>query len=221
MAYKPMIIMKKAFIKKGTWGTTKREPGELDVEKFIRDELYEMKVPSFQECCPDASVGQPVRMSEGLEYFDGEDWVSIALNEGTGEFSSIGNDGDAVAFTDKISTDEGIGNVTGLGHLVPFISISTQTNITAGTGGAIPLTSYLTTINSDAGGDSFTLADGTIVGQLKKILLVVDGGGDAVITPTNLVAATTITLDDATDYVILIWGGTDWYVIENSGGVVA
>lgn len=100
-------------------------------------------------------------------------------------------------------------------------STTAQNDIAAGTGGAISVTNYLTTINTDAGGDAFTLADGTVIGQQKKILLVVDGGGNAVITPVNLAAGTTITMNDATDYVILIWGGTEWFVIENFGTTIA
>ncbi len=102
-----------------------------------------------------------------------------------------------------------------------FIPATAQNNIAAGTGGAIIVTNYLTTINTDAGGDAFTLADGTVVGQMKKILLVVDGGGDATITPANLAGGTTITMNDAADYVILQWNGTDWVVIENSGTTIA
>jgi len=102
-----------------------------------------------------------------------------------------------------------------------IIFTTPQTNIVAGTGGAIPVTNYLTTINTDAGGDAFTLADGTVNGQLKKILLVVDGGGNAVITPANLAAGTTITMGDAADFVVLQWNSTEWFVIENSGSAVA
>ena len=94
-------------------------------------------------------------------------------------------------------------------------------NITAGTGGAINVTSYFTTLNTDAGGDAYTLANGTVSGQLKKIYLLVDGGGDAVITPTSLSGGTTITMNDANDYVVLIWNGTAWVVIENIGSTIA
>ncbi len=96
-----------------------------------------------------------------------------------------------------------------------------QNNIAAGTGGAIPVTNYLTTINSDAGGDAFTLADGTKIGQMKKIQLVADGGGDAVITPANLANGTTITMGDANDYVVMTWSAEGWNVIENGGSTVA
>jgi hypothetical protein len=102
-----------------------------------------------------------------------------------------------------------------------FFRAVAQDNITAGTGGAISLNTYLTTVNTDAGGDAFTLADASQVGQLKKILLVVDGGGNAVITPTSLSGGTTITMGDAADFVVLIWTGAEWVCIENSGCTIA
>ena len=94
-------------------------------------------------------------------------------------------------------------------------------NIPAGTGGAINIISYFTTLNTDAGGDAYTLANGTVIGQLKKIYLLTDGGGDAVITPANLAGATTITMNDAGDYVVLVWDGADWNVLENIGSTIA
>jgi hypothetical protein len=94
-------------------------------------------------------------------------------------------------------------------------------NITAGTGGAINVTSYFTTLNTDAGGDAYTLANGTVIGQLKEIYLLVDGGGNAVITPANLAGGTTITMNDAGDSVVLLWNGTDWVVIKNIGSTIA
>ncbi len=197
------------------------------IDKMFRDYLGELNVAFYDSCCPNNNEGFPLRFTEGLERLNSDgQWVPVSLDGDNPTFSSIevgtiGNDGSDVEVTDKLVTDSGISNMTGLSHLVPFISISAQTDIAAGTGGAIGLTSYVTTINTDAGGDAFTLADGTIVGQLKKILLVVDGGGNAVITPVSLSGGTTITLDDAGDYVTLIWDGTDWYVVENIGGTVA
>lgn len=98
-----------------------------------------------------------------------------------------------------------------------FYPTGAQNNIAAAAGGAISVTNYLTTINTDAGGDAFTLAVGTQVGQMKKILLVADGGGDATITLTGY---TSIVMGDAADYVILMWNGTAWKVLENSGATV-
>ena len=111
---------------------------------------------------------------------------------------------------------DSITNIAGTMY-ASFYPTAAQSNITAGTGGAISIANYLTTINTDAGGDAFTLANGTQTGQMKKILLVVDGGGDATITLTGY---TSIVMNDATDYVILIWNGTAWKVLENSGSTV-
>ena len=90
---------------------------------------------------------------------------------------------------------------------------ATQQTLVAG-GGAVNVTSYYTAGASDAGGDAWTLADGAYVGQLKKIKLITDGGGDAVLTPTNLGGGTTITFADVGDYALLLWDGTDWQPIE-------
>lgn len=111
-------------------------------------------------------------------------------------------------------------NYTGQGF-IGIIPFNPPENIPAGTGGAIETISYLTTVNTDAGGDSYTLANGTMVGQLKKIYLLTDGGGNAVITPTNYVDGTTITMNDAGDYVVLIWNGSYWQTIENIGSTIA
>lgn len=116
------------------------------------------------------------------------------------------------------------GTWTTVGSATPaYYPDAAQNDITAGTGGAISVANYLTTINTDAGGDAFTLADGTVPGQMKKILLVVDGGGDGVVTPATAFAggATTATFNDAADYLILMWNGSAWRVLENSGVTVA
>jgi hypothetical protein len=102
--------------------------------------------------------------------------------------------------------------------IIPFNS---PEDIPAGTGGAINITSYFTTLNTDAGGDAYTLANGTVIGQLKKIYLLTDGGGDAVITPANLDVGSTITMNDAGDYIVLIWNGFSWQPIENIGSTIA
>jgi hypothetical protein len=79
--------------------------------------------------------------------------------------------------------------------------------------GAITITEYVTKWTTTAA-DAGTLADGVTIGQLKKIILVVDGG-DGTLTPTNLDAGTTITFADAGDFVLLMWNGTDWVVIDS------
>jgi hypothetical protein len=112
--------------------------------------------------------------------------------------------------------DGGASNTAGT-TFAGFFYTAAQNNITAGTGGAISVANYLTTINTDAGGDAFTIAAGGQIGQLKKVLLVADGGGDATITLTGY---TSIVMNDAADYVVLIWNGSAWFVLENSGCTV-
>ena len=71
------------------------------------------------------------------------------------------------------------------------------------------------------GADAFTLADGTVVGQLKEVLLDVDAG-DATLTPATFVDGATITFADAGDQALLMWqGATGWRLISGKGVVVA
>jgi hypothetical protein len=78
--------------------------------------------------------------------------------------------------------------------------------------GAINVTSYYTAWTTTAA-NAGTLADGSFVGQLKKVQLIVDGG-DGTLTPSNLADGTTITFADAGDFALLRWNGTDWRAIE-------
>ena len=80
--------------------------------------------------------------------------------------------------------------------------------------GALNVTSYLTKWTT-SGAQAGTLADGTFVGQLKKIQLIVDGG-DGTLTPVNLAGGTTITFADAGDLALLQWNGADWVAVELS-----
>jgi hypothetical protein len=63
--------------------------------------------------------------------------------------------------------------------------------------------------------DAGTLADG-VVGQVKKIILVSDGG-DGTLTPTNFGNGTTITFADAGDAVELSFDGTNWWIVGSHG----
>ena len=76
--------------------------------------------------------------------------------------------------------------------------------------GAISLTDTVTMITT-TGTDAYTLADGT-EGQLKIIIMKVDGG-NATITPTNLVGWTSIRFDHPHDNVQLLYGSTGWNII--------
>lgn len=169
--------------------------GFFGFRKMFRDYLAKLNVSFYDACCPALTDDIfPVRYNDDtgeLERYNGEAWVEVALSSGDGA------------------------------QIVGYFPQAAQDDIAAGTGGAISIANYFTTINTDAGGDAFTLANGTVIGQRKRILLVVDGGGNAVVTPANLAAGTTITFDDAADDVELQWNGADWVVIANIGALVA
>lgn len=101
--------------------------------------------------------------------------------------------------------------------IVPLMPLSSQQSLTGG--GAVNISSYYTAWTTTSA-DAATLANGNVKGQLKKITLVANGG-DGTLTPTSLSGGTTITFNDAGDYVILLWNGSAWVVIENVGTTIA
>lgn len=111
------------------------------------------------------------------------------------------------------STVTGLAGITSsvAGRVYPVVPTAVQQAINAN--GAIALTSYYTAITSVATtGVTYTLADGTVLGQLKKIQLIVDGADATVTFNTNA----TIVFADAGDVAVLIWNGSDWIPIELS-----
>lgn len=112
---------------------------------------------------------------------------------------------------DANSRISGLAGITSsvAGRVYPVVPTAVQQAINAD--GAIALTSFYTAITSvGTTGQAFTLADGAIIGQLKKIQLIVDDG-DATITFNT---DATIVMADVGDYAILIWTGTAWSPIE-------
>ena len=76
--------------------------------------------------------------------------------------------------------------------------------------GAISVTTGVTLITT-TGEDAYTLADGT-EGQFKIISMKVDGG-NATLTPDNLVGWTSIKFDNVKDNVQLLYQSTGWTII--------
>lgn len=83
--------------------------------------------------------------------------------------------------------------------------------------GAISITAYSTEVTT-TGTDALTLADGEKVGQVKKIILVVDGGVGT-LTPANFVDGTTVAFADVGDYVVLMYTDSGWRAIESGNDV--
>jgi hypothetical protein len=76
--------------------------------------------------------------------------------------------------------------------------------------GAVNLTTFYTAV-TNTGSDALTLADGTYVGQTKKVKMIVDPGTDSTLTfNTNA----TIVFADVGDYCVLVWNGSDWIPVE-------
>ena len=80
--------------------------------------------------------------------------------------------------------------------------------------GAINVTSFYSSL-ATGGAEATNLAAGTELGQLKKIQMITDGG-NGTFTITNPVSASldVITFADVGDYVLLMWNGTAWRVLE-------
>ena len=84
---------------------------------------------------------------------------------------------------------------------------------------AVSNATYYTSITT-TGAAAGALANGTMVGQLKLIRMIVDAG-DYVLTPVTLLGGTTITFNDALDEVELMWTATGWRILKNVGATVA
>ena len=76
--------------------------------------------------------------------------------------------------------------------------------------GAISLTTGVTFITT-TGTDAYTLADG-VEGQMKIIIMKVDGG-NATITPDNLMGFTAVRFTDVNNSVMFLYGSTGWNII--------
>ena len=94
--------------------------------------------------------------------------------------------------------------------------IGTVDQLTAA--GAIDITTYITEITTTAA-TAYTLADG-VLGQIKIISLIVDGG-DATITPTTFATGTTITMADVNDNITLLYTTNGWVNTANQGAIIA
>lgn len=98
--------------------------------------------------------------------------------------------------------------------LVPIVFTAATEIIAAAAGGAISVATYVTHVSADAGGDAFTIASGTVVGQRKRIYFLATAGGTGVVTGAFRGADNTLTFTNAGEYAELIWDGTDWLDIE-------
>jgi len=85
--------------------------------------------------------------------------------------------------------------------------------------GAISLDTLITEITTTGTDDAYSLADG-VVGQIKIIAMIVDGG-DATLTPTTLATGTTITFSDVNDNITLLYTTNGWLNTANQNATIA
>lgn len=117
-----------------------------------------------------------------------------------------------VAVTGVLSANGGISGAVTASTLIG----STQALSGAG---AVNVTTLTTKVTS-TGANALTLADGTD-GQIKFIVMVVDGG-DATLTPTTKTGFSTIVFNDAGDGVGLVFTTTTgWIVFANNGVTIS
>tara|TARA_R100000008_G_scaffold16887_1_gene8348 strand:- start:23 stop:385 length:363 start_codon:yes stop_codon:yes gene_type:complete len=84
--------------------------------------------------------------------------------------------------------------------------------------GAINLTDTVTMMTT-TGANAYTLADGTAEGQLKIIIMKVDGG-NATVTPDNYINGTSILFNNVNDTIVLMWQSTGWVQLARQNATV-
>ena len=107
------------------------------------------------------------------------------------------------------------GNVTGVltGRVVGTVAARSGA-------GAVPITAATVQITTAGTAAALTLANGT-AGQLLTLVMIVDGGGDATLTPTTKTGFSTIVFDAVGDTVTLQYFTTiGWMVVANSGATI-
>lgn len=153
------------------------------------------------------TTGDALKIDLTEATLNGGNYINCYDDTGTASVFKVAEDG-------AITTGTGTINFGGA-----FILSGTETIAAGGTSTALSLTKVVHYVDADAGGDTFTLADGT-AGQVMTILMK-SSTGTATITPTNLAGGTSVTFNAAGDSVVLQFMDTDWYIIGgNSYAVV-
>jgi hypothetical protein len=97
-------------------------------------------------------------------------------------------------------------------NLPSFIGFSNSIeDISDGTQTAISVATAVTLLQT-AGSNATTLADGTIVGQIKIIIHDTDGGA-SVCTPADPMGFVDLNFVDDGDTAMLMWSGAKWAII--------
>ena len=108
-----------------------------------------------------------------------------------------------------------------INNLPSFIGFSNSVeNITDCTQAAIGITTALTLLASNGSNTATTLADGTVVGQIKIIVHDVDGG-NSVLAVTDALGFADLDFVDDGDTAMLMWTGTTGWALLSQQSVSA
>ena len=101
-----------------------------------------------------------------------------------------------------------------INNLPSFIgfSNSVQDMTAVQNSGAISVTTAVTLLGLEGTNGATTLANGTVVGQMKTIIADVDQG-DSTLTPQSRLGFLAIKFDDDGDSVTLMWTGSKWAIV--------
>ena len=98
-------------------------------------------------------------------------------------------------------------------NFFPVILNSEREDLTAD--GALSVEKYFSTVSVSAGAN-MTLADGTVKGQLKKVVNIHSSGNCEITVTTPKVTDDKVIDINAQDaFVVLMWAGDGWTVLEH------
>ena len=101
-----------------------------------------------------------------------------------------------------------------INNLPSFIGFSNSVeDISDGSQTAISITHALTLLQSSGTNTATTLADGTVVGQLKIIIHDTDGG-NSILAVTDAVGFADLDFVDDCDTAMLMWTGSHWALLS-------
>ena len=106
-----------------------------------------------------------------------------------------------------------------INNLPSFIGFSNSVeNITDGIQAAVGITTALTLLASSGSNTATTLADGTVIGQIKIIVHDVDGG-NSILAVTDALGFADLDFVDDGDTAMLMWTGTTGWAILSQQSV--
>jgi len=102
-----------------------------------------------------------------------------------------------------------------INNLPSFIgfSNSVQDMTAVQNGGAISITTAVTLLGLESTNGATTLANGTVIGQMKTIIADADSSGASAMTPATPLGYANIAFADDGDTVTLMWTGAKWAIV--------